>query len=281
MGCPPGVSRAKGTVPFLRRPRSRGARPQKSGQSPCGLSERQLRLLYLGFLLAAAAACRSTAAWRNGTWAGNFTRFLHNPLDICAAFGHGMMAAVVLLAIYQLDPPRRRALWWVLACVALSGLAANGGKMLVARTRPLAFDFHHSMSVWTTFGRWLPATSVAQAFPPATRPRPPAWRWAWRRYILGGAGCSCCWRCWSAVSGSSAGPFPQRRALRGGGELPGRGLLPAAAELAVRRPVVRNRKRAVSRLSPFPPPRLSWAASIGAPVPLLPFSPQLARLSPF
>ncbi len=35
--------------------------------------------------------------------------------------------------------------------------------MLVARTRPLAFDFHHD--VWATFGRWLPATSVAQSFP--------------------------------------------------------------------------------------------------------------------
>ena len=74
-----------------------------------------------------------------------------------------MMAFVVLVAIYQLDPSRRRMLWWVLACVALSGLAANGAKMLLARTRPWAFDFQGD--VWTTFGRWLPMSGVSQSFP--------------------------------------------------------------------------------------------------------------------
>ena len=54
-------------------------------------------------------------------------------------------------------------LWWVLACVAFSGLAANGAKMLLARTRPWAFDFQGD--VWTTFGtdgcRWAaPAQSL-------------------------------------------------------------------------------------------------------------------------
>ena len=95
--------------------------------------------------------------------AGNVPHLLRDPLKLCAVFGHGLMAAVVLLAMYQLDPSRRRALWWVLACVALSGLAANGAKLLVARTRPGGFDFQHG--VWATFGHWLPATSVAQSFP--------------------------------------------------------------------------------------------------------------------
>ena len=62
-------------------------------------------------------------------------------------------------AIYQLDPSRRRLLWWALACVVLSGMAANGVKMLVARTRPWAFDFHGG--VWTTFHGWLPLGSLA------------------------------------------------------------------------------------------------------------------------
>ena len=96
-----------------------------------------MRLLYLGFLLAAAAALPVDCGLAQWCVAGNCPRFLHDPLDICAVFGHGMMASVVLVAIYQLDPPRRRMLWWVLACVAFSGLAANGGKMLLARTRPL------------------------------------------------------------------------------------------------------------------------------------------------
>ena len=45
----------------------------------------------------------------------------------------------------------------------LSGMAANGAKMLLARTRPYAFDFHGN--VWTTFGQWLPASGMGQSFP--------------------------------------------------------------------------------------------------------------------
>ena len=35
--------------------------------------------------------------------------------------------------------------------------------MLVARTRPYAFDFQGN--VWTTFGRWLPAADMGQSLP--------------------------------------------------------------------------------------------------------------------
>jgi membrane-associated phospholipid phosphatase len=131
--------------------------------APHELTEGRLRLLFLGFLLAAAAALPVDCAVSHWCVAGNCPRFVHSPLDVCAVFGHGVMAFVVLVAIYQLDPPRRRMLWWVLACVLLSGLAANGAKMLLARTRPCAFDFQGD--VWTTFGGWLPLGGVSQSFP--------------------------------------------------------------------------------------------------------------------
>jgi membrane-associated phospholipid phosphatase len=163
-----GLSRFLGTVPIFGQRRVAPARkwdcpPWLTGQSPFRLSERRLRLLYLGFLLAAAAALPLDCGLAQWCLAGNVPHLLRDPLKLCAVFGHGLMAAVVLLAMYQLDPSRRRALWWVLACVALSGLAANGAKLLVARTRPGGFDFQHG--VWATFGHWLPATSVAQSFP--------------------------------------------------------------------------------------------------------------------
>ena len=176
--------------------------PARAGGA--GLSERRLRLLYLGFLLAAAAALPLDCGLSQWCLDGNLPRFLHDPLDIFAVFGHGLMAAVVLVAIYQLDPPRRRALWWVLACVALSGLAANGGKMLVARIDPHDFDFHGG--VWATFGQWLPATGMWQSFPSGHAATAAGLALALAAVYPEGAGCSCCWRCWSAVSGSSAAP---------------------------------------------------------------------------
>ena len=134
-----------------------------------------MRLLFLAFVLAAAAALGVDCSLSHWCVAGKCPRFVHDPLDLCAIFGHGVMAFVVLVGIYQLDPSRRRLLWWVLACVVLSGMAANGVKMLVARTRPWAFDFHGG--VWTTFHGWLPLGAPRRAFLPAIRPRPPAWPW--------------------------------------------------------------------------------------------------------
>ncbi len=131
--------------------------------SPRVVAERRLRLLYLGFLLAAAAALKVDVSLAQWCLADLLPRVLRDPLDACAIFGHAMMALVVLAAIYLLDPRWRRRLWFVLACAALSGLAANGAKLLLARTRPLDFDFEGD--VWTTFGQWLPAGGLSQSFP--------------------------------------------------------------------------------------------------------------------
>lgn len=128
-----------------------------------GLTERRLRLLYLGFLLAAAAALGIDCSLAQWCVAQKCPRFLHDVLEPFAVFGEAAGAFVVLLAIHQLDPSRRRRLRWVLACVLISAMAANGAKMLLARTRPQTFDFHHG--VRATFGRWLPVKDVRQSLP--------------------------------------------------------------------------------------------------------------------
>lgn len=127
------------------------------------LTERQLRLAYLGLLLASLAALLVDCPLARWCLDGNCPRLLRDLFEVCLPFGLGIGALVVALAIYELDPHGRRALWWVLACALLSGLAANGMKLLVARTRPRGFDF--TGDVWTTFGPWLPETGARQSFP--------------------------------------------------------------------------------------------------------------------
>ena len=91
---------------------------------------------------------------------------LENLFSILEPFGHGLGVAIIGITIYCLDPRRRWALPRILCCVYLAGLAANGLKLLVARSRPRSFDFHGD--IWTTFGDWLPmigAGSNGQSFP--------------------------------------------------------------------------------------------------------------------
>ena len=137
--------------------------PATTGRAAIRFTESRLRLMFLAFLLAAAAALGVDCPLAQWCLAENCPRWLHDFLDACAVLGTTMGVLLVVLAIHQLDPHRRRALWWVVACVLLSGFAANGGKMLIARTRPRDFDF--AADVCTTFAGWLPATSVRQSFP--------------------------------------------------------------------------------------------------------------------
>ena len=70
--------------------------------------------------------------------------------------------------MWQLDRSRRWAVPGVAATALLSGLAADGVKMLIARARPHHFDFLGS--VWSSFGPWLPLGSLgsaSQSFPSA------------------------------------------------------------------------------------------------------------------
>jgi membrane-associated phospholipid phosphatase len=89
-------------------------------------------------------------------------------LGFAEVFGHGLGVALLLLAIYQLDPLHRWALPRVVASAYGAGLAANLVKMVVGRARPHHFEFNEG--VLNSFGPWLPLTSAGsggQSFPSA------------------------------------------------------------------------------------------------------------------
>jgi membrane-associated phospholipid phosphatase len=89
-------------------------------------------------------------------------------LEIIETFGNGIGVAVILVTVFVLDPSRRVYLLRVIECAYGAGLAANGLKLLIARTRPNGFNYLGD--VWTTFGAWFPgssAGSVGQSFPSA------------------------------------------------------------------------------------------------------------------
>jgi len=83
-------------------------------------------------------------------------------------FGHGLGVAVIAIVIFVLDPRRRYALPRLLLCAYGGGMAANGVKLLVARTRPRHFEFE--AGVLNSFVEWLPpltTSPVNQGFPSA------------------------------------------------------------------------------------------------------------------
>ena len=83
-------------------------------------------------------------------------------------FGHGLGVLLLALMIYRLDPPNRRRLVRALCMALASGLAADGVKLLVARTRPRAFDL--SQPILESFTGIVPGLvggSGGQSFPSA------------------------------------------------------------------------------------------------------------------
>jgi len=121
----------------------------------------QRLLLFVGLVLAAVAALPIDCPLARWSAEGNCPGFLRDLLDSCEPFGRGFAPILVVLIIHQLDPARRWALPRVLACSLLSGLAADGIKILIVRTRPRSFDYVGD--VWTTFGSWFPLTSAGSA----------------------------------------------------------------------------------------------------------------------
>jgi membrane-associated phospholipid phosphatase len=95
-------------------------------------------------------------------------RYLHDLATICELFGRGECVLLVVILIWRLDRARLWAVPGLAATALLSGLAADGVKMLIARVRPHHFDFLGG--VWTSFGPWLPLGSLGspnQSFPSA------------------------------------------------------------------------------------------------------------------
>jgi membrane-associated phospholipid phosphatase len=116
-------------------------------------------------VLALQVDCAVSQWWMNCLKTPTYPSWFHHLLKtVCDLFGvfenfgHGMGVAAIVLTIFILDPARRWGLPRVLLCAFGAGLAADGVKLLLARTRPHAFGF--AGDVWATFGTWLPGTSV-------------------------------------------------------------------------------------------------------------------------
>jgi membrane-associated phospholipid phosphatase len=98
-----------------------------------------------------------------------YPRALRELLEMSETFGHGVGVAVLALAVFMLDPPRRWAVPRLLMATYGAGLVANIGKMLIARTRPSGFGIAAG-DVWQTFEAPFPfgeGGNMHQSFPSA------------------------------------------------------------------------------------------------------------------
>lgn len=84
------------------------------------------------------------------------------------AFGHGIGATLVIIAVWALDSARRPAMGTLCAASLGGGLVANLGKLAIARTRPRSYDLAIG-SGWESFGQLFPGNigSAEQSFPSA------------------------------------------------------------------------------------------------------------------
>lgn len=88
-------------------------------------------------------------------------------IDRIETFGHGVGVAIILAAVWCLDPARRRMVPRLLAAALASGLSANVGKLLIARQRPY-YWVDQGTGLSSQFLGWLPLgsnPSLEQSFP--------------------------------------------------------------------------------------------------------------------
>ncbi len=99
---------------------------------------------------------------------GNQPRWLSELLENAETFGHGIGAMMIVIAVFVLDPARRRFFPQLLAGSLGAGLAANVIKLIVIRFRPRDIVVLPE-SVWSTFGgMWsLSEGNQSQSFPSA------------------------------------------------------------------------------------------------------------------
>ena len=124
--------------------------------------------ILVGCAIAAFHVDCSVAQWFRQNHKLGHLRYLHDLASICEIFGRAECVLLVVILMWRLDQPRHWAVPGLAATALLSGLAADGVKMLIARARPHSFDFLGS--VWSSFGPWLPLGSLgsaSQSFPSA------------------------------------------------------------------------------------------------------------------
>ncbi len=98
----------------------------------------------------------------------NYPRLLAELIQLSEVFGHGLGVLTLAVVIYHLDVGHRWALPRLLLCSLGAGMAANGVKMFIARTRPRFFEFDGDVT--STFSGWLPlgrGGASLQSFPSA------------------------------------------------------------------------------------------------------------------
>lgn len=153
---------------------STSSRQQLDSTGPFGtlLPKEKARPTYLWLVLGAFLAgwVALTVDVPIAQWcaAGNCPGDVAKLLHLAETFAHGAGVAVILLAMFVLDPKRR----WMMPRIAVmtisAGLCANLVKLTIGRSRPRAFDL--DQGIWDSFLGWLPLTefgSSGQSFPSA------------------------------------------------------------------------------------------------------------------
>jgi len=142
--------------------------PLDDDQFPQRSRNERLRLFGVPLLLLAAAAVSlsidvSVAKYfKHGRYPKEIAELFEN----AEPFGHGLGACAVIAAVVLLDPEKRSRIGWLVGGSLGAGALASAGKLLVARSRPRAFDLLNG-DVWDTFGGWLPSQRITglQSFP--------------------------------------------------------------------------------------------------------------------
>jgi membrane-associated phospholipid phosphatase len=115
-----------------------------------------------------AVSGRCVELWNEKNHISRILMAVRDVFGVFENFGNGWGVAFILLTIFVLDPARRWGLPRLICCAYGAGMAANGVKLLLSRTRPNDFDF--LKDVGASFGAWLPgitAGSIGQSFPSA------------------------------------------------------------------------------------------------------------------
>lgn len=134
-----------------------GQHPQKDSVDQVSSLSRAQRLSAMAagcFILAVAVLPLDVAMsrwWTSDPLPGDLAKFI----TLSEVFAHGFGVAVLLIAVWLLDP-RRRKNWLRLVCSAYgSGLVTHLFKISIGRTRPNAIK--PETDVAGTFVGWLPA----------------------------------------------------------------------------------------------------------------------------
>lgn len=84
----------------------------------------------------------------------DFPTLISKPIRLAEIFGHGWGVLIIAGALYSLDPAGRRFLPRILVAAIGAGMVSNAVKLLIARSRPRAFDLNSA--ILDSFGPWLP-----------------------------------------------------------------------------------------------------------------------------